>query len=1120
MKVVLMSKNYRRNTRLIIFVIIFIASTFPSKSTPTLPRISKYSQAIKLAGNKKHIEAIEILQQQIKDDSSFTPAYLRLAEFYRYANKLNDGQTYFQNAIDQFPENPNFYLGLALIAKWSNDWKGTFDNTTLSLTKHSISPEALALLVESALKLNLTNQLPKIFRKLKRIESASHLNDLGYAIWRYRINKFKKAKATLLQYLKKNQEDWFGHYYLGKVSHKLKEEDAVFSSLRKAIQLIGQGDPYQKLKVLQSLGSIYQEKGELDRSEDYLYQALRLAQSIGALTEQIEIQLARSIIFMKEGFYQKMADVCLNGIEIAQEINEMFTLSNLHYNLAYAYGKMGDMDKAVNYYLLTIEQATRVKDSELLSQAYAGIAQAYLKLSDLEKAFEFLNKSLKVAQKAKLRDLEQDALLSIAEVHKEQGDIKSAKQTYEKVLKYAQRAQKYKLAEICFLKLASLYLKPNSNLKNAKYYLSLADAFARQTLQLHFAANHRWMQGKIALLEGDVESAETLFLDAIQLGKETGSYVSVLAGHAGLINTYVEARYPDLAAEQGDTALKCLDEFDNLCDREISSEFFDLSKDLFFPVVHAFLEFGDPYRAYEICEQYKAQIHWNNISSIKFKIKSSIPDSLIWKHNKINTRISDHWSELRESWRKDARDNLDTLMTIKHEIQQLHAQKKAALLELAENYPRYFNLAYPEGESLSNLQDALRPMNGSFLHYLTGEEATIIIIVRPDTIHSKLVNVGSKFLTVLVEQISPLFTPSNSGFMESAESGEPLFRLDVAGRLYQLIFEPIKDLIPTQSPLIISPDNVLNRFPFECLVTNLNELRDEFDYALAHFLVEKYTVSYVPYAKMLNWPTFRKRRSKKPLVAFVNSSFYLAGAEPHRNSQNNNDSTGETNDNSRLTTSTLSDYESAQISQIFGKRKAKIYSGPNATKARFLQESPKYLNIHLALPGLLDDRQSLYSTLYFSNQSGLKTYELFNLKLNADLVTLSDLRREPRALNMGESLSGLVQGFIYSGVPSVVTNLWKTRQKESLVLLDNFYFNLRLGMTKGEALQHAKVQYLNTGNRNPYYWASLVLHGNPAPMNTNTQVMNNLFLLTIFGLIILVGLAVWQIIKIKNEKRS
>jgi CHAT domain-containing protein len=501
-----------------------------------------------------------------------------------------------------------------------------------------------------------------------------------------------------------------------------------------------------------------------------------------------------------------------------------------------------------------------------------------------------------------------------------------------------------------------------------------------------------------------------------------------------------------------------------------------------------------------------------------------LPDSIKRKYDKINAGIIDGLSELRGSWRKDAKDNLDEIIALRKEIQQLQKEKKVAESQLANNYPSFFDLIRPAAEPLSELQERLRAINGSFVHYFVGENTTIIMVIRPDGVHNKIINVGNTFLEMLVEQMSPLFSQSNSNFTVTDESGELPFRLDVASQLYQVIFEPIKDLIPPQSSIIISPDKALNRFPFESLVTNPEELTDDYDYAHAKFLIEEYKISYVPYGRMLDWPTFRKRSSKKTFLAFANPRLSVTGSEPSGNVQNNHDSDGRIGLNLKLEPSKFSEYEAAQIAKTIGRWSTKIYSESKATKARFLQESSKYQLLHLSLPGILDDSQPLYSKLYFSNQNDLdevlETHELFNLRLNADLVVLSDMGREPKTLKIGESLNSLVHGFLYSGVPSIVTSLWNVHEKESSNLLVSFYSNLKLGLNKSEALQQAKVQYLKTGNRNPYYWASYLLFGNTDPINFQAQNFNYLLLITILAVILLTGIVGWKLFESKREGKS
>jgi len=277
--------------------------------------------------------------------------------------------------------------------------------------------------------------------------------------------------------------------------------------------------------------------------------------------------------------------------------------------------------------------------------------------------------------------------------------VADAKAAYKKVLRYAQRTQQHSLTEICFVKLSNLYLQPlNTKLKSATFYLNMADALARQTFQLQYAANHRWMQGKIALLENEIEKAEVNFLEAIQLGKEAGSYMSLIAGQAGLIRTYMAAGIPEDAKAYSDSVLLSLSKFYDNCFEEYTLEFFDLSEDVFIPAIKAYANVGDLTKIYETCEQYKTMTHNIALSKSKYKIKSEMADAVKWKLDLKTKEIHNKWQTLWTMWNKDQRDNLDSVMKIKSEILRLNQEKQqqnirnmkfsTQLLRLCRNFKR------------------------------------------------------------------------------------------------------------------------------------------------------------------------------------------------------------------------------------------------------------------------------------------------------------------------------------------------------------------------------------------------------------------------------------------------
>ncbi|MFQ5825499.1 MAG: tetratricopeptide repeat protein, partial [bacterium] len=752
---------------------------------------SKYIQAIELAGNSRYTSAILALKQHIAEDSTFVPAYLRLAEFYRYERKLSEGRNYFQEAVNQFPENPNFYLGLALIAKWTNDWNQAFDNCKISLKKGAVKAQVLELLVESAKHLNQTKQLKSIFRQLRRNKTQKSLSDLGYVIWRYREKNFKKAIHTLKKYLDKNKDDWYGFYLLGKYSRQMKDIKSVLPAFEKAIQIMGQRDPFGKLPVLYNLGLYYQEIGRVDSAEYYLDKANALAQKIGAKEEEIKIQQALFNLWIQEGLYQTMTQNSMNAIRMAQEIEDHNALSQIYYSLASVYAMMADRERAINFYLKTVEEANNIQRAELISRAYIGLGSEYMNTEMWEKALEYLNNGVNVAEEAGLPGIKYQALLNIGDIYKSQTDIKHAKQSYEEVLRYAQKTKQIRLIENCLLNLVDLYLNFGSDLKSAKYYLTLAEELALQNFQIQFTANHRWMQGVISLFEGDYETAGTFLLSAVQLGKESCSHIPILAGYAGLIKTYLAVERPDMAAAQADTALAYLSEIDDLYQHEYESKFFDPHHDLFLPAVEAFAKVGNAARVYDVCERIKVYAYRQNICRLKYRIRAGIPDYVKRQLDTFDNLVKHKQSELWRLLRGESTSNMDDLMDRKQELHQILFNRSKFQSEIAKRYSHYVQLIKPQGETLDRLTRLLKSLDACFLHYLVGENSTFILVVRPDSVFYKQIKVSRNYLSRLIEQLNPLFSSNKLNVDVLEPSRQSDFNLEIAGELYKILIAPI-----------------------------------------------------------------------------------------------------------------------------------------------------------------------------------------------------------------------------------------------------------------------------------------------------------------------------------------
>jgi CHAT domain-containing protein len=142
--------------------------------------------------------------------------------------------------------------------------------------------------------------------------------------------------------------------------------------------------------------------------------------------------------------------------------------------------------------------------------------------------------------------------------------------------------------------------------------------------------------------------------------------------------------------------------------------------------------------------------------------------------------------------------------------------------------------------------------------------------------------------------------------------------------------------------------------------------------------------------------------------------------------------------------------------------------------------------IHFATHGIISEKQPQYSGLVLTldddpTEDGLlQAYEIFNLKLNADLVVLSACRTGLGKEVRGEGLIGLTRAFMYAGAPSVVVSLWEVADRSTAALMVKFYQQLDHAKDKAEALRQAKLALIQSGQfAHPYYWAPFILVGEP-----------------------------------------
>jgi CHAT domain-containing protein/tetratricopeptide (TPR) repeat protein len=159
-----------------------------------------------------------------------------------------------------------------------------------------------------------------------------------------------------------------------------------------------------------------------------------------------------------------------------------------------------------------------------------------------------------------------------------------------------------------------------------------------------------------------------------------------------------------------------------------------------------------------------------------------------------------------------------------------------------------------------------------------------------------------------------------------------------------------------------------------------------------------------------------------------------------------------------------------------------------ASRATALDSSlSQYRIVHFATHGLVTNEHPELSGLVLSlvdeqgkPQNGfLDLEDVYNLKLNADLVVLSACESAVGKEIKGEGLIALARGFMHAGAPRVVASLWKVEDSATAELMQRFYAKmLRVGKTPAAALRDAQVEMWQQRRwSSPYFWSGFEIQG-------------------------------------------
>ncbi|MBL4648575.1 MAG: CHAT domain-containing protein [Aureispira sp.] len=475
------------------------------------------------------------------------------------------------------------------------------------------------------------------------------------------------------------------------------------------------------------------------------------------------------------------------------------------------------------------------------------------------------------------------------------------------------------------------------------------------------------------------------------------------------------------------------------------------------------------HEAFLYAELSKSAVLFETIHNLRSMEVAGIPRNLTIKENGFKVQISYLKGEIFYELQQGKYADKGRINKLQSTIESISKEHTALLKKLELDYPKYYNLKYSnKSVTLNQLQQVLNP-NEVFLEYVVTDTFVYVLAITSQDIKSQF-KLLKRPLSYTVKKLQHALRNNKADLY--AIHGNILYE-SVIGELSSFI---------EGKKLIIAPDAELNYIPFGVLPTNQPQLKSTGAsiYRQVHFLIENHSIYYNYSAGMFllgKEPVHHKNHSKKiatwapnftSMETIIKDKGIGTKLEPLPGAQQ----------------------EAQHIAEMFG---CNAFINSAASELQFKNKAAEYNVLHIATHGVLNDLDPMFSSLILKNEGIedgiLHAFELYNMQLNADLAVLSACNSGMGKLARGEGIFSIARGFSYAGIPNIIMSKWPVSDWSTELLMKQFYRNLKTGMPIDEALQQAKIKYLNDNRNNanslaPFYWGGFVLSGNSTPIDS------------------------------------
>ncbi|MEM9326039.1 MAG: CHAT domain-containing tetratricopeptide repeat protein, partial [Bacteroidota bacterium] len=486
-------------------------------------------------------------------------------------------------------------------------------------------------------------------------------------------------------------------------------------------------------------------------------------------------------------------------------------------------------------------------------------------------------------------------------------------------------------------------------------------------------------------------------------------------------------------------------------------------------------------------EKNKGSILFSSLAEANAKSFGGIPDTLVDREVQLKKEINQLTQELSA--------NPDSAQRVHYQDQLFKANRayEDLVLSMERDFPKYYDLKYDVGVvDPSDLQ-----------RFLSDSTLMVSYFLTDDSLYANYIT--NEQFDIHKVALDPKYEQWIQAFRKSIIYQFDKLYIDYGRKLYQQLFP--REIPKHIKKIVVVLDGMMATIPFEALLTE--EVTGPVDYSQLPYMVNDYALSYTFSANLL-YKTFRhektvQEKATKASFTLAPVTFdapYLTALEEKKRQSYDEAGTaqvlrkGLAINRREMVPLPGSEQEVIEIDSAFERagKPSDLYMREGASEGRVKDgDLHDYNYLHIASHGFVNQDEPEFSGILLAADSAgvedgiLFSGEVYDLDLNAELVTLSACETGLGKISTGEGIIGLTRALIYAGTKNVNVSLWKVSDASTRNLMIGLYDRIaEREVPKGrfqsldysEYLQATKLALIEEGSfAKPYYWSPFVLIG-------------------------------------------